>query len=158
MRYGMRLNQVTIPSTDVARAVEFYKALGLIQIVDSVPRYVRFVCPNGDSTLSIHRVAVISQGEKPVVYFECDDLDATVERLERSGIAFEAKPVDQSWLWREAYLRDPDGHRVCLYYAAENRLIPRWKVGWGLGVGVWRLGVGRWGLRVGPDPDLAPLP
>jgi len=128
MRYGMRLNQVTIPSTDVARAVEFYKALGLIQIVDSVPRYVRFVCPNGDSTLSIHRVAVVSQGEKPIVYFECDDLDMTVERLERSGITFEAKPVDQSWLWREAYLRDPDGHRICLYYAGENRLNPPWKI------------------------------
>ena len=124
----MRLNQITIPSTDVARSVEFYKALGLIQIVDSVPRYVRFVCPDGDSTFSIHRVDFISQGEKPVVYFECDDLDATVERLERSGQAFEAKPVDQSWLWREAYLRDPDGHRICLYYAGENRLNPPWKI------------------------------
>ena len=108
----MRLNQVTIPSTNVARAVEFYKALGLILIVDSVPRYVRFVCPDGDSTFSIHRADSVSQGEKPVLYFECDDLDATVERLERSGITFEARPVDQSWSWREAYLRDPDGHRI----------------------------------------------
>ena len=30
----MRLNQVTIPVTDVARSVEFYVGLGLTQIVD----------------------------------------------------------------------------------------------------------------------------
>ena len=30
-------------------------------------------------------------------------------RLRSVGIKLEAEPVDQSWLWREAYLRDPDG-------------------------------------------------
>lgn len=124
----MRLNQVTMPSTDVARAVEFYKTLGLIQIVDSVPRYVRFVCPDGHATFSIHRVDVVASGEKPVVYFECDDLDGTVAKLERLGIPFETKPVDQPWLWREAYLRDPDGNQICLFCAGENRLNPPWKI------------------------------
>ena len=124
----MRLNQVTIPSIDVEEAVEFYKNLGLILIVDSVPRYARFVCPDGDETFSIHRVDGIAPGEKPVIYFECDDLDDTVAKLEQLGVRFEAKPVDQPWLWREAYLRDPDGNQICLFYAGENRLNPPWKV------------------------------
>jgi catechol 2,3-dioxygenase-like lactoylglutathione lyase family enzyme len=117
-----------MPSTDVARAVEFYKKLGLVLLVDSVPRYARFVCPDGDETFSIHRVDVVAKGEKPVVYFECDDLDGTVAKLEQLGILFETKPVDQTWLWREAYLRDPDGNRICLFSAGENRLNPPWRI------------------------------
>lgn len=40
----MRLNQVTMPRTNVAESVEFYTKLGLIQIVAS-DHYARFVCP-----------------------------------------------------------------------------------------------------------------
>jgi hypothetical protein len=32
------------------------------------------------------------------------------------------------WLWREARLRDPDGHRVCLYRAGQNRKNPPWRL------------------------------
>jgi catechol 2,3-dioxygenase-like lactoylglutathione lyase family enzyme len=124
----MRLNQVTIPSTDVARSVEFYKRLGLIQIVESSPNYARFVCPDGDATFSIHRVENIAPGEKPVVYFECDALDQTVADLEQKGFEFDSPPVDQSWLWREAYLKDPDSNLICLYFAGENRLNPPWRL------------------------------
>jgi catechol 2,3-dioxygenase-like lactoylglutathione lyase family enzyme len=124
----MRLNQVTIPSIDVARSVEFYKRLGLIQIVESLPDYARFVCSDGDATFSIHRVETVATGEKPVVYFECDDLDQSVADLEQRGIEFDSRPVDQSWLWREAYLRDPDGNLIGLYFAGENRLNPPWRL------------------------------
>ncbi len=34
----MKLNQVTLPATDLARSVEFYSRLGLVQIVDALPR------------------------------------------------------------------------------------------------------------------------
>ena len=49
--------------------------------------------------------------------------------LFRSGVGFETDPTDQPWLWREAYLRDPDGHRLCLYFAGPNRLDPPWRIG-----------------------------
>ena len=65
----MNLNQITIPSLDVTTATEFYKKLGLILIVDALPRYVRFECPNGDSTFSIHKVEELFDGEGIVVYF-----------------------------------------------------------------------------------------
>jgi len=46
----MNLNQITIPSIDLEKAVVFYKKLGLQLIVDALPKYVRFECPDGEST------------------------------------------------------------------------------------------------------------
>jgi len=48
----MNLNQVTAPSTDVARSIEFYRRLGLRPIVDALPDYARLECPGGDSLWS----------------------------------------------------------------------------------------------------------
>jgi catechol 2,3-dioxygenase-like lactoylglutathione lyase family enzyme len=123
----MRLNQVTMPCTDVADSVEFYTRLGLVQIVAS-EHYARFVCPDGDATLSVHAVDAVAEGAAPVVYLECDDLDLTVGKLESAGVVFDSQPADQRWLWREARLRDPAGNEVCLYHAGENRLNPPWRI------------------------------
>ena len=123
----MRLNQVTVPSTDVAASVRFYTALGLTPIVRT-DHYARFVCPDGDATLSVEAVERIAVGETPVIYFECDELDRRVDDLKAAGLVFESDPVDQSWLWREARLKDPDGNELRLYYAGENRLDPPWRV------------------------------
>lgn len=124
----MNLNQVTIYSTKPLESIEFYKKLGLRLIVDSAPRYVRFQCPDGDSTLSIHETTDNSVNSIVVLYFECENLDEEVKRLKELGLTFESDPVDQIWLWREAYLKDPDGNRICLFYAGENRKDPPWKV------------------------------
>lgn len=122
----MNLNQVTLPTRDLSRSVQFYKTLGLVQIVDS-PHYARFECPGGDSTFSIHAAdEVVSSGT--VIYFEAVDLDEQVARLQAAGIEFDELPADQRWLWREARLRDPDGHRLCLYFAGENRKNPPWRI------------------------------
>ncbi len=48
----MNLNQVTMPSTNVKAAVEFYRRLGLQQIVDGLPDYARLECPDGEATFS----------------------------------------------------------------------------------------------------------
>lgn len=122
----MNLNQVTVASTDVARAIEFYSTLGLKLIVTS-PKYARFECPEGQSTFSVHNVEQVVPSET-VVYFECAHLDETVERLQQLGISFTSPPRDQSWLWREARLQDPDGNAICLFYAGPNRLHPPWRV------------------------------
>jgi len=123
----MNLNQVTVPSTDVARAVAFYQRLGLTLIVLDLPGYARFECPNG-ATFSVHDQGAGALRGGPVVYFECDDLDATVRRLRAAGVAFESPPQDQPWLWRESYLRDPDGNLICLYHAGKIRRYPPWRL------------------------------
>ena len=124
----MNLNQVTVPAIDVARAAEFYRRLGLLQIVDSLPDYVRFECPDGEATLSIERVDQVAAAPGVVVYFECDDLDARAAALEQAGISFDLGPRDQPWLWREARLRDPDGNAICLFSAGRNRRFPPWRL------------------------------
>lgn len=106
----------------------FYQLRGLRPIVDSAQRYVRLACPDGGTTLSIHHTeGPISTGGI-TLYFECPQLDEQVSTLKQRGIHFTADPVDQPWLWREASLRDPDGHLLILYHAGANRLDPPWRV------------------------------
>src|SRR5210317_1536061 len=122
----MDLNQVTLPCLDYEASVRFYKKLGLTQIVHSPPRYARFETPSG-ATLSIHSVAEVVHADT-VIYFEVEDVDSTVQRLEEEGLEFHAPPTDQRWLWREACLDDPAGNRICIYHAGENRRFPPWRI------------------------------
>jgi catechol 2,3-dioxygenase-like lactoylglutathione lyase family enzyme len=124
----MNLNQVTIYTAKPIETAEFFTKLGLILIVDSLPRYARFECPDGDSTLSINIADERPASNDIVLYFECDDLDGEVARLKSLGLEFDEDPADRDWLWRQAYLRDPNGNRICLFHAGENRKNPPWRV------------------------------
>ncbi|SRR5215203_3876922 len=124
----MNLNQVTIFSDKTAELVEFYQKLGLRLIVDSLPRYARMECPDGDSTLSVHSADAAPTDSNIVLYFECEDFDARVAELKSKGLEFDEDPQDQTWLWREAYLLDPANNRICLFHAGENRKNPPWKL------------------------------
>lgn len=124
----MNLNQVTIPSLDVVKSVEFYKTLGLQLIVDAAPRYVRFLCPDGDATFSIHKVEKLSNGNQTIIYFEVDNLPQTVDMLKQKGIIFDTEITEQSWLWTEIKLKDPDQNPIIIYKAGENRKNPPWRI------------------------------
>jgi catechol 2,3-dioxygenase-like lactoylglutathione lyase family enzyme len=124
----VNLNQITLYTDKPAESIEFYKKLGLRLIVDSAPRYARFECPDGGATFSIHETADASANPNIVIYFECGALDAKVAELKNLGLEFEEEPTDQPWLWREAYLKDPNGNKICLFYAGENRQNPPWRV------------------------------
>lgn len=124
----MNLNQITVPTIDLERSIEFYQKLGLKLIVKSTEKYARFVCPDGVSTFSLHIVDALPIGSGVVIYFECDNLDEYVNQLVAKGIKFEELPHDKSWLWREAKLKDLDGNLLKLYFAGENRLHPPWRL------------------------------
>jgi catechol 2,3-dioxygenase-like lactoylglutathione lyase family enzyme len=124
----MNLNQITIPSLNLEKSIPFYEKLGLKLIVKSLPNYARFECPNGNSTFSIHRTESLPKGDGIYVYFECENLDEYVTKLQDCGIKFDLEPTDQSWLWREARLKDLDGNQLILFYAGENRLNPPWRI------------------------------
>ncbi|HEV8408811.1 MAG TPA: bifunctional hydroxymethylpyrimidine kinase/phosphomethylpyrimidine kinase [Sphingomicrobium sp.] len=125
---GPRLNQVTVTGTNYERSVDFYRSIGLKQIVDSPDTgYARFET-GGGVTFSVQ----IDPEERIIattaIYLECDDLDDRVEQLARSGIAFEHGPRNQPWMWREARLRDPDGNIIFFYKAGEARRFPPWRM------------------------------
>ena len=124
----MNLNQITVPCLDLDESVDFYKRLGLKMIVYDAPKYARFECPQGESTFSLHQADHAETRSAPVVYFEIENLDERVRELEAVGVVFESRPVTQEWLWREAYVRDPAGNLICLYYAGTNRLDPPWRL------------------------------
>ena len=124
----MDLNQITVPSSDLEKAVAFYERLGLRLIVSALPHYARFECPNGNSTFSLHQSDQLPSDNGIVVYFECDNLDEHVASLVQKGIEFEEPPTDKNWLWREARLKDLDGNQLILYHAGENRLNPPWRI------------------------------
>lgn len=123
----MNLNQITIKSQNVKKAVKFYQQLGLRLIVDSSPRYVRLECPAGGSTFSISH-SDLSMDKSTVVYFEVKNLDQIYQQLKQHGVEFDTPPQDKDWLWREAGLTDPDGHPLKLFSAGKNRRNPPWRL------------------------------
>ncbi|MFS2316532.1 VOC family protein [Maricaulis sp. D1M11] len=122
----MKLNQITIPVSDMARSRAFYVALGFHRIVDET-HYCRFLAPEGDTTLSL---SLTDQPITPgaVLYLETQDVDAEVERLVSAGLTLLDPPTDQRWLWREALFADPDGHKIKIFNGGTARLDPPWKV------------------------------
>jgi catechol 2,3-dioxygenase-like lactoylglutathione lyase family enzyme len=124
----MNLNQITIYSEKPVETVEFFEKLGLRRIVDSLPRYARLECPDGESTLSVNIADKVVPNESITLYFECDELDGKVAKLKLLGLTFDEDPTDRPWLWRHAYLKDPNGNKICLFHAGENRKNPPWRV------------------------------
>ncbi len=124
----MELNQVTLPLCDYAASVSFYRKLGHRLIVDAPPRYARFETASG-TTFSLHAAPEEQVSPAYVIYFEVRDVDREIERLRSIGIDIDSEPADQPWLWREAYISDPAGNRICLFHAGENRRYPPWRVG-----------------------------
>lgn len=124
----MNLNQATIYCAKTVETVEFFQKLGLLLIVDSLPRYARLECPDGESTLSVNIAEETPASNQIVLYFEFDDVDGEVARLKSLGLEFIQEPRDEQWLWRQAYLKDPNGNKICLFHAGKNRKNPPWRV------------------------------
>jgi catechol 2,3-dioxygenase-like lactoylglutathione lyase family enzyme len=125
----MNLDHVTLIVTELQRLNDVYRTLGLAPIVHSLPRHARFVCPQGDTTLSIEVTGEAAWAARTQLYFECDPFDQRVEPLRAAGVAFRQRPTDMEYLWGEARLSDPDGHELQLYAAGRNRRDPPWKIG-----------------------------
>ena len=122
----MNLNQITLPAQSIQESARFYRQMGFLQIVDT-PHYARFECPEGDSTFSLSQ----QDGAQPsstTIYFEHEQLDEWVQELIDKGFKFDQLPTDQSYLWREAILRDPSGNKIKLYWAGDARKNPPWRV------------------------------
>ncbi|WP_444894713.1 VOC family protein [Microbulbifer sp. TRSA001] len=122
----MKLNQVTLPVSNMEVATDFYRRMGFLQIVDT-PHYSRFECPDGEASFSLS----LEEGKYIngcVIYFESNQLDKLVSDLKEKGFEFDQEPMDMQYLWREAIIHDPSGNKIKLYWAGKNRLDPPWRV------------------------------
>jgi hydroxymethylpyrimidine/phosphomethylpyrimidine kinase len=124
---ALMLNHITLPASDYEASTAFYALLGCRLIVASPPRYARFEIPGG-MTLSIEVRDPDDAPSTTEYFFQCDDVDSAVERLQARGVKFHAMPVDRSYLWRVAETRDPHGNLICLYETGEIRRYPPWRV------------------------------
>lgn len=124
---GLVFNHAMIYVRDVGRSLPFYRdALGF-RVVDEYPgAYARLRCPGGDTTIALHQLEP-SQEFQPAhegmrLYFEVQALDKLCASMVGRGVEFTQLPKQMPWGWKHAYLKDPDGHEISLYWAGAARL------------------------------------
>ena len=119
-----------IYSRDVAASLKFYSGLLGFKVVEQMEYkgrlvYARLRAPRGTSTIALHALeAGSSSADRAGVrlYFETKDLDKFCATLQAQGVEFSKLPNLMPWGWKHAYLNDPDGHEVSLYWAGAKRL------------------------------------
>jgi catechol 2,3-dioxygenase-like lactoylglutathione lyase family enzyme len=125
----LTFNHAMIYCKDVQRALDFYRGWMGFKLLDDFKYegkvvYARMHAPGGDGTIALHQAgpgaSVTSDGVR--LYFEVRELDDFCRRLQKRGFYFTQLPTMMPWGWRHAYLNDPEGHEISLYWAGENRM------------------------------------
>ena len=127
---GVDFNHAMVYARDVARSIDFYRGRMGFKLIEDFrhegqPVYARLQAPVGEGTIAIHQAppgAPPPQNEGVRLYFEIATLDDLCARLQRAGLYFTQPPRMMPWGWRHAYLDDPDGHEISLYWAGPNRM------------------------------------
>ncbi len=125
----LTFNHAMIYVKDVERGIRFYHDMMGFKLIEDFryedkPVYARLRAPGGDGTIALHLAgpgaSVGSEGVR--LYFEVRDLDGFCRKLQQKGFYITQLPRMMPWGWRHAYLNDPDGHEISLYWAGENRM------------------------------------
>jgi predicted enzyme related to lactoylglutathione lyase len=125
----LTFNHAMIYAKDVERAMAFYRDLMGFKLIEDFryqgsPVYARLRAPGGDGTIALHQAgpgaSIASEGVR--LYFEVRELDDFCHKLQKKGFYITQLPRMMPWGWRHAYLNDPDGHEISLYWAGENRM------------------------------------
>jgi catechol 2,3-dioxygenase-like lactoylglutathione lyase family enzyme len=125
----LTFNHAMIYVKDVERGLRFYRDLLGFKLIEDfryegTPVYARMRAPGGDGTIALHQAgpgaSVSSDGVR--LYFEVRDLDDFCRKLQQKGFYITQLPRMMPWGWRHAYLNDPEGHEISLYWAGENRM------------------------------------
>jgi catechol 2,3-dioxygenase-like lactoylglutathione lyase family enzyme len=125
----LTFNHAMIYVKDVERGLRFYRDLLGFKLIEDfryegTPVYARMRAPGGNGTIALHQAgpgaSVSSDGVR--LYFEVRDLDDFCRKLQQKGFYITQLPRMMPWGWRHAYLNDPEGHEISLYWAGENRM------------------------------------
>jgi len=125
----LSFNHAMVYVKDVQRALDFYRDLLGFRLVDEFRHegkavYARLRAPGGDGTIALHMAGpgtpLASEGVR--LYFEIRELDDFCRKLQAKHFYITQMPRLMPWGWRHAYLNDPDGHEISLYWAGENRM------------------------------------
>ncbi len=125
----LNFNHAMIYAKDVGRSLQFYRDWMGFKLIEDFryeghPVYARLRAPGGEGTIALHQAGpgtpLSSEGVR--LYFEVRDLDDFCRRLQKRGFYLTQLPRMMPWGWRHAYLNDPDGHEISLYWAGLNRM------------------------------------
>jgi catechol 2,3-dioxygenase-like lactoylglutathione lyase family enzyme len=125
----LTFNHAMVYAADVRRALGFYRDLLGFKLVDEfrhdgIPVYARLRAPGGDGTIALHLAGpgtpLASDGVR--LYFEIREVDEFCRKLQAKGFYITQMPRMMPWGWSHAYLNDPDGHEISIYWAGENRM------------------------------------
>ncbi len=126
---ALDFNHAMVYSRDVERSLRFYTELLGLKKVDEFryegkPVYARVRAVEGEGTIAIHQLGpgASSASEGVRLYFETPDLDEFCRGLQAKGFYITQLPRMMPWGWKHAYLNDPDGHEISLYWAAGGRM------------------------------------
>lgn len=127
---GIRsINAVTLTTTDMARAVAFYGALGFQTSYGGASAAFTSLAVGADEHLNLALPEAVARGsgtqglQQPADGFAgwgriilhlngVDAVDALYQRALDAGLAPQAPPRDAEWGERYFHLRDPDGHEL----------------------------------------------
>lgn len=124
----LTFNHAMIYVKNVERGMRFYRDLMGFKLIEDfryegTAVYARLRAPGGDGTIALHQAgpgaSLVSEGVR--LYFEVRDLDDFCRKLIQKGFYITQMPRMMPWGWRHAYLNDPDGHEISLYWAGEMR-------------------------------------
>src|SRR5579884_3071273 len=125
----MEFNHAMVYSRDVARALVFYRDQLGLEVLEEFragdrPVYARLKTPDGTATIALHLPQPGQELQTGGIrlYFEVRNLDRFCRKLAAAGAEFRQEPKLMPWGWKHAYLDDPDGHEVSLYWAGAKRL------------------------------------
>lgn len=125
----LEFNHAMVYVRDVAPALHFYADLLGFKLIElfqggNFPSYARLRSPRGHTTLALHKVEpgqVPPETDGVRLYFEVESVERLCKRLAAEGVRFLQGPKVMPWGWKHAYLRDPDGHELSLYWAGAKR-------------------------------------
>lgn len=122
---SLAFNHAMVYTREFAASRRFYvDLLGFKVIEEQPPYYARLCSARGDGTLALHALEpgkTLSGSDGVRLYFETKDLDRVCRHLEQAGVRLSQPPKTMPWGWTHAYLNDPDGHEVSLYWAGAKR-------------------------------------
>jgi catechol 2,3-dioxygenase-like lactoylglutathione lyase family enzyme len=125
---SVTFNHAMVYARDLAAAQHFYADLLGFKVVEEFKWqertvYARLRSPRGNGTLALHLAepgkSLESSGVR--LYFEVKALEPFCKKLEKAGVALSQPPKLMPWGWKHAYLHDPDGHEISLYWAGAKR-------------------------------------
>ncbi|MFN3165426.1 MAG: VOC family protein [Phycisphaeraceae bacterium] len=111
----INLNLVVILSSDIDKAEQFYKELGLFFEREQHGNGPEHLAACGEAGGVVFEIYPLGPKHQPTTStrlgFSIDDVDAYIERLTELGGSVVSTPKDSEW-GRRAVIKDPDGHTV----------------------------------------------